>query len=318
MQGLVSDLGDFPRTIEIRRGDYEADTSDISELVDAIIAELPNDHKIESTALHDALVPQFGDEFSDPGALWHELLALHTLGYLDVSQRPNRDQLTGVEFHSRQLPESLIGDLTARKNRTATEVALLRNWFGDQGVCCNEGFRRYFDAPELPPGTCAGDDSRCSAHWNHAGLPADAVEPKLYDAFTSDNLRPASATSRGRKRSAEQLDKLVWQLLWHNYSGLVENIIWAVLRGEDHYYSRRDGARKLLWPKLLLSRVRGRKPALHKDELRASLERLCERGEVTQIGARRYRLTRHVTHERAQAAAETPDSADRAPETAPA
>ena len=95
LQGVVSDLGDFPRTIEIRRGDYEADTEELRELVDAVLTELlPADHKVETTALHSALAPRFGEEFSDPGALWHELLELHTLGYLDVSQRPNREQLT--------------------------------------------------------------------------------------------------------------------------------------------------------------------------------------------------------------------------------
>ena len=304
LQGVVSDHGDFPRTIEIRPGDYEADTEELRELVGAVLTELPRDHKVETTTLHSALAPRFGEDFSDPGALWHELLALHTLGYLDVSQRPNREQLTSIEFHSRELPAHLIGDLTARKGHTAVEVALLRRWFGEQGVCCNDGFRRYFDAPELPPGICATDDCRCSADWARAGLPADAVEPKLYEAFMSNDLRPSSGTSRGRKRSEERLDKLVLQLLWHNYTGLVENIIWAVLRGEDHYYSRRDGKRKLLWPKLLLSRVRGRKPALHKDELRASLQRLVDCGEITKIGARRFRLTRHVLEDQVQTPAE--------------
>jgi ATP-dependent DNA helicase RecQ len=318
LQGVVSDHGDFPRTIEIRPGDYEADTEELRELVNAVLTELPRDHKVETTALHSALAPRFGEDFSDPGALWHELLALHTLGYLDVSQRPNREQLTSIEFHSRELPDNLIGDLTARKGHTAVEVALLRRWFGEQGVCCNDGFRRYFDAQELPPGICATDDCRCSADWARAGLPADAVEPKLYEAFMSTDLRPSSGTSRGRKRSEERLDKLVLQLLWHNYTGLVENIIWAVLRGEDHYYSRRDGKRKRLWPPLLLSRVRGRKPALHKDELCASLQRLVDSGEVTKIGARRFRLTRHVLEDQARAAAEHQHVERPATEEAPA
>ncbi len=317
LQGVVSDLGDFPRTIEIRRGDYDADTCEMRELVEAVIGQLPADRKIETAALHARLVPRFRDEFPDPGALWHALLELHALGYLDISQRPNREQLTSVEFHTRELPERLIRGLADRKGRTAIEVALLRGWFGDKGICCNEGFRRYFAAEELPEGTCASDDCRCSACWNLAGLPRDAVEPKLYEAFTSDNLRPASATSRGRKRSEDQLDKLLWQLLWNNYSGLVENITWAVLRGEDHYYSRLEGKRKRLWPKLLLSRARGRKPALHKDELRASLQRLIERGEVRQVGACRYRLARYVLQDQARTVAEAARVADEASHATP-
>ena len=318
LQGVVSDLGDFPRTIEIRRGDYDADTETISELVEAIVAALPANRTVEIVALHGELLPRFADDFPDPGGLWHQLLELHALGYLDVSQRPNREQLTGVEFHTRELPERLVQGLSARKQRVATEVALLRGWFNDGGICANEGFRRYFAAADLPPGTCARDDNRCTPCWNRAGLPAGAVEPKLYDAFTTDNLRPASSTSGGRKRSEEQLDKLVFQLLWHNYSGLVENIIWAVLRGEDHYYSRKDGQRKLLWPRLVLSRVRGRKPALHKDELTASLQRIVTRGDATQIGARRYRLTRYVRQDQARVDADATQVVADASRTAPA
>jgi RecQ family ATP-dependent DNA helicase len=297
--GVVSDHGDFPQTIEVRRGDYDADTDDMRDFVEAIVEQVPADHKIEITTFHARLVPRFGEEYPDPGALWHGLLELHTLGYLEISQRPNHAQLTCVEFHSRELPESLLRRLSDRKRRVSDEVAQLRAWFGDHGVCCNEGFRRYFAAEDLPEETCASDDTRCSVHWNRAGLPADAVEPKLYEAFMSQNLRPASATSRGRRRSEDQLDKLVWQLLWHNYRGLVENIMWAVLRGEDYYYSRAERKRKRLWPKLLLSRVRGRKPALHKDELHASLQRLIERGEVTPVGSCRYRLTRYVVQDAA-------------------
>ncbi|MHB8685180.1 MAG: DEAD/DEAH box helicase, partial [Dehalococcoidia bacterium] len=302
LQGVVSDLGDFPRTIEIRRGDYEPDTPELRDLVAAVLAKMSAGRRVETVALHQALQPRFGDDFPDPGAFWHALLELHTLGYLDVSQRPNREQLTGVEFHSRELPGRLVRGLVERKQRIADEVALLRRWFGTPAQCCNEGFRRYFDAEELPPGTCATDDCRCSACWNRAGL-AGAVEPKLYEAFRSDNLRPASATTKGRKRSEEQLDRLVWQLLWHNYNGLVENIIWAVLRGEDHYYSRAEQKRKQLWPRLLLSRVRGRKPALRKEELQASLQRLIANGQVTQTGACRYRLTRYVLQDQTRAAA---------------
>jgi len=304
LRRVVSDLGDFPRTIEIRRGDYSADTAEMSELVEAIVVALSANRKVETVSLHADLAARFSDDFPDPGALWHQLLELHALGYLDVSQRPNRDQLTGIEFHTRELPKRLVRGLSARKRRVATEVALLRGWFNEPGVCANDGFRRYFQADGLPPGTCAFDDNRCSPCWSRAGLPAGAIEPKLYEAFTTDNLRPASATSGGHKRSEEQLDKLVFQLLWHNYRGLVESIMWAVLRGEDHYYSRRDGKRKLLWPRLLLSRVRGRKPAVQRDELTASLQRLLGRGDVTQIGARRYRLTRYVLQDQAHAAAE--------------
>jgi len=91
---------------------------------------------------------------------------------------------------------------------------------------------------------------------------------------------------------------------------LVENIIWAVLRGEEQYYSRAERKPKRLWPKLLLSRVRGRKPGLHKADLHASLQRLIERGEVTQIGYCRYRLTRYVAQDAARDATGATHAAD--------
>ncbi len=316
-RGVVSDLGDFPRKIEIRRGDYAPDTVGYRELVEAVMAVLSYDRIVETTALHRALRWRFADDFPDPGALWHALLELHTLGYLDVSQRPNHEQLTGVEFHSRQLPARLARDLTDRQHRVAGEVALLRGWFGTPGQCCNEGFRRYFAAEELPPGTCATDDCRCSGCWNRAGL-TGAVEPKLFEAFTTDNLRPASATTKGRKRSEQQLDGLVWQLLWHNYAGLVENIIWAVLRGEDHYYSRAEQKRKPLWPRLLLSRVRGRKPALRKDELQASIRRLITNGQVAPTGTHRYRLARYVLQDQTRAEIPAADVVSEAHRVTPA
>jgi hypothetical protein len=202
---------------------------------------------------------------------------------------------------SRQLPEHLLSELSSRQARVDREVMLLRDWFSDRR-CANEGFRDYFAAPELPPGTCASDDCRCSTCWSRAGLPTDAHEPSLLEAFQAENLRPASATTRGRRRSEEQLDRLVASILWQNYSGLVENILLALLRGEDHYYSLAERRRKRLWPKLLLSRARGRKPALRRDDLAASIARLVANGELTQIGASRYRLTHYVQQEAARAA----------------
>ncbi len=305
LRALVDDLGDFPRTLEVRRGDYEADTEGYRELIEAVVAALRSgDHKVETLDLYEALKGDFPEECRDPGALWATLLELHTLGYLDVSQRPNREQLTAVAFHSRALPQELVRGLSRRQAQIRSEVEQLRGWFSTSGVCCNEGLRRYFAADALPSGTCQRDENRCSAHWNQAGLPTDAVEPKLYEAFTSAALRPASATTRGRRRAEEQLDKLVWHLLWHNYTGLVESIIFSVLRGEDHFYSRQQGKRIPLWPKLLLSRVRGRKPALRRDDLRASLQRLIDKNEVTRTGVYRYRLSRYVEQDAARAAAD--------------
>lgn len=294
-RGLVADLGDFPKTLLIRHGDYEPEEG-YKDLLAALWEAIPADRRVETVDLFAQLGPRFRGEIEDAGALWHTLLELHTLGYLDVSQRYNKEQLTGIEVRSKTIPSDLFKGLRQGQTRTALEVATMRGWFASAGVCCNEDFRRYFEAQELPDGICETDDCRCSSCWNKAGL-SGAVEPALYQAFRSDNLKPASATVSGRRRSEEQLDKLVCQLLWHNQSGLVESIIWRVLRGDDSYFSRAEGKLKPLWPKLLLSRAHGRKPALRKGELSDSLKRLVANGEVTRVNNFRYRLTRYVQQE---------------------
>src|SRR5207249_3420887 len=105
-----------------------------------VLAEVPSTRVVEVAHLHNRLNGRFEDDYPDPGALWAALLELHTLGYLDVSQRPNRDQLTSVSFQSRDLPPELVSGLSRRRTAVLREAALLRGWFSDR-QCCNEGFR---------------------------------------------------------------------------------------------------------------------------------------------------------------------------------
>jgi RecQ family ATP-dependent DNA helicase len=299
-RGVVRDLGDFPRTLLVRKGEYEAEPG-WKPLVDAISTAIPGDGKVETVDLYRKLAPQFGEEIEDAGALWHVLLELHTLGHLDVSQRYNREQLTGLEVLQEVLPHGALKGLMDGQAQTQKEVASLYGWFSSP-LCCNQDFKLYFGADDLPDGICADDSCRCSVCWNKAGL-GNASEPKLFDAFRSDDLSPSSASGRGRRRSEDQLDNLVQRLLWHNYSGLGANIIWAVIRGEEYYFSRAKQRREPLWPRLLLSGVRGRKPALRRNELEESLGRLMARDEVRKVGAR-YRLARYVRQDQDRSAEE--------------
>lgn len=298
-RGLLSDLGDFPTLIELRRGDYAPDTAEMTELVEVVLAEVLPNHVVEVKILHERLALRFGEEFSDPGALWSALLELHALGYLDVSQRPNRSHLTAIKVHSTNFPPDLISSLSRRQTEINREVELLRGWFSDR-ACANEGFRSYFAADALTEGCCETDDCRCSSCWSKSGLPEDAVEPRLYEAFMSDDLSPASASPSGRRRSEQQLDELIQKLLWHNRKGLGENLILAVLRGEDHYFNKTEKRPKRLWPSLQLSKTRGRKPGLNKPDLSASLARLEAEGQVAREGGL-WRLTRHIFRDRAWA-----------------
>ncbi len=281
-RGTISDLGDFPERITIRRGDYQP-PPEMVPLVEAVLEAVGGEGTVEVAAIHQRLGPCFPEELPDPGALWTALLELHTLGYLDVSQRPNRRWLTAVKFHSREFPPQLRQGLSRHQQQIDRELEHLRDFFKSTH-CVNEDFRRYFGVDHLPDGTCASAHSRCSTHWNRAGIPLRDAEPPLYEAFMATDLRPASASGQGRRRSERQLDELVWSLLWHNPKGLGENLILAVLRGEDHYFNKTEERRKPLWPQLLLSRARGRKPGLRLEQLRASLSRLEAAGQLVRKG----------------------------------
>ena len=113
----------------------------------------------------------------------------------------------------------------------------------------------------------------------------------------TDDLRPASAIGRGRQRDQQRLDHLVRHLLWNSPGGLAERLIEAVLRGDDHYYNKTERRRKPLWPRLMLTRVRGSKPGLRPEELRLSLLRLEARGDIVRQGGL-LRLREHVEGER--------------------
>jgi hypothetical protein len=278
------------------------------ELVEAILFEVDGNRVVELEPLFAKLAPKFSGEITDHGALWSVLLGLHTLGHLDVSQMPTGEQLTAMEVHSRDCPEDLVRSLSRHQRLLDREVEALRGWFFDDG-CANEGFRAYFAADRLAPDTCATAECRCSGCWSAAGN--EEQPPRLYEAFMETDLRPAAASGGYRRRDEQRLDRYVHDLLWHNRKGLSENLILAVLQGEDHYFNRTEGRRKRLWPSLLLSRTRGRKPGLRRQNLRASLSRLEARGKVTREGGL-WRLTRYVARDRESVA--QPSLTDRSEE----
>jgi ATP-dependent DNA helicase RecQ len=291
-RGILSDLGDFPIRISLLKGDYAPDTSEMMELVQGILAAVGSQRIVELLRIYECLSPKFPQELPDPGALWSLLLELHTLGYLDVSQWPNRGFLTAIDFHSRDYPEDLIPALSRRQQQIEREIDLLQSWFSSL-ECVNEGFRQYFDVDHLPECTCTQAENRCSTCWNRAGLLPDEEEPVLYEAFMSSDLRPAAASLAGRHRSERQLDNLVLSLIANHPRGLGRNLILAVLKGEDHYFNLTEGRRKPLWPSLLLSRVRGRKPGLRQEDLDASLTRLESSGELIREGGL-WRFVRYI------------------------
>jgi hypothetical protein len=127
-----------------------------------------------------------------------------------VSQAPNLGQLTAIEVHSRAISEEIIRVLSRRQQLLDRELEELCRWFSS-GECANEDFRAYFATDELPQGTCATPECRCSSYWSAGG--AEEQPPRLYEAFMATDLRPAAATGSHRRRSEQQFDGHVWHLL---------------------------------------------------------------------------------------------------------
>jgi ATP-dependent DNA helicase RecQ len=288
---LIEDLGDFPAAVAIKRGEVAPDTPEMRELVTAI---LNTPTKVLSAApmdeLYRRLVDEFGEELPDQGALWTLLLNLHTLGYLDVSQRPNIGcgYLTAFRVKNEMLSESAIGGLGRWQQTVEQEVGQLRAWFEGRN-CLNEGFRQYFGAPELPVGTCETPGCRCSVCANRLG----DDEPALLTALDTPRPRPAAADVDQTRHARDVLDRYVEQLLWQNARGLSKGIIHSVLSGDEFYFRRSDCRRVPLWPRLLMSNVRNARPGLLSEELAASLDRLELAGVITRQGGL-WILSRYV------------------------
>ena len=280
--GLIEDLGDFPAIVAIKPGEVAPDTSDMAELVTSILnvpmEELRATHIDQ---LYRRLLSDFEDELTDHGALWALLLNLHTLGYLDVSQRPNigRGYLTSFRVKNTVLPESMIGHLGRWQQTVEQEVQQLRVWFESKN-CLNDGLRRYFGTAELPAGTCSTPLCRCSVCLSRT----DDDEPVVLTALTSSRPRPSASDVGQSQRARDSLDRYVEQLLWQNARGLSKNIIHSVISGDEFYFRFSDHSRVPLWPRLLMSNVRNVRPGLKLQDLTASLARLELSGVVVRVG----------------------------------
>lgn len=301
--GALDDLGDFPETVAISAGERPA-TEPL--LVDVLaLALAPGPPAIARTSLvglHERLAAQvegYETRAADAGATWTLLQDLHIAGHLDVSQAPNRDQLTGLVPHRQDLPDDFLARLGRRQARSAREIGLMRDWYQDRR-CAAEGLGEYFEAQELPEGICATAAVRCSSCWTTRRSPGE-VPPGLLSAFQTPRPRPLSVGA-GRPQAERRLDDAVERLVWDNFHGLTPHLIRHVLRGADSYFDRRAGRRRTLWPRLLHHRLRGMLPGLSERDLNASVERLRATGVLVEGAEGRMRLVRHVQSEQARAA----------------
>jgi RecQ family ATP-dependent DNA helicase len=290
---LLEDRGDFPAVVAINRGELTPDTTEMDELVNEIL-NVPMEC-LQATRLEDLyrrLAPDFAEEIPDPGAVWTLLLNLHTLGYLDVSQRPNIDSgyLTSFRVNRSTLTESVLDGLGRRQRTVEQEVDQLRDWF-ESPSCLNEGLSQYFSMPELPVGTCETPLCRCSVCLNRLGFGNE--EPALLTALSTHRPRPAASEGVQTRRAQELLDRYVERLLWQNPRGLSKNIILSVISGDEFFYNRAQRRRVPLWPRHLSSSVRNARPGLKLEELSSSLERLEGDDVITRDGGL-WMLTRYI------------------------
>ncbi len=295
--GVIDDLGDFPARVEIRTGEVAPDTGEMREQIQAILDSRPHKEPVVALPdLYEAVRGEVAGEADDIGAFWSLLLKLHADGYLDVSQRPNTAgrYITGVRTRDKKIAETTIARLSRRQRVLDEEYSYLLAWFEDEH-CCNEGFAKYFisadaDSGQLPEGTCATPQCRCSTCWQREGAGGDP--PALLTAFKEVKPRPASA-NLARKRDQARLDRYVENLLWQNRKGLGFGLVFKVLRGETTYFSKSKQKAITLWPELTNSRVFNVRPGLRQADLAASVERLEAAGVVVRDGGF-WRLKRWV------------------------
>jgi ATP-dependent DNA helicase RecQ len=292
----IEDLGDFPRTIRVTRGEVvPADDDDFARaIVRFVDADAGRARQLDLLELMNHQEVRGCAEATDPATMWASLLELHHDGVFDVSQAPNRAILTAVRVLDTRLPTAFAERISSRSRLAAQELAALRFWFEDKGRCANQGLADYF--AENPPGavplgTCSTPACRCLTCT--ASKPSSVRLPIL-EAVLHPPRRVASATEHGRRE--KRLDDAVQKLLWDMPSGLGISWIRLCLRGSETYYDKADDRRRPLPSSLAYHRLFGAMPGVRDGAISASLTRLVSRGAAIAVG-NRWRHSRYVAAE---------------------
>lgn len=300
----LEDLGDFPASVKIQRGELLPTDELPRAVVDALFVKgAPPAKAATMIDIHRHLVrtvPNYDTLFEEPGATWSLIVDFHALGYLDVSQAPSYGHsLTGVVLHPaagsslRHVPVGFADQVHSRQVRAAREIREMRDWY-NATECANVGLANYFDVADLPDDLCIHSVSRCSTCWGSPLVAASGEQiPAVLRAFNLARPRPAAVTAAGRPLFERSLDVHVEALLAAVRNGLTSGLVQLVLRGTDTYFDRRSGHRKPLWPQLLYSRHRGTMPGIAMRDVEFSLGRLVDRGTVVPVGDR-WRLREYV------------------------
>jgi len=305
--GIVEDDGDFPETIKITAGERPVAEAERDLLAVILGFGAKTLRKVTVLDIGERLAAahaSFRERCPGPASTWALLQGLHLLGVIDVSQAPNRRQLTAYRPVSAAVPLNFDSLLNRRIARSRRELGLLRDWYSDTTRCAQDGLRQYFDADGLPEGACATAQVRCSSHWDDANtVLEDDPYPPLLEAFRTPRPRMRSRSVTSRPLARRRLEDLVERLLWDNRSGLHPKTIWAVLRGEEAYWNRQTQKRVPFWPRLLNHRLRGALPHVRQREVDDAVEALIDVRTAAEVPGRGIvRLCRYVEEDATRAA----------------
>lgn len=299
---VIEDRGDFPDVVHIvARDDAPSSDEEQVEFLAALTAAAGSAQDLELVPLAASLAARCPDA-ADPADLWVRLLELHSLGYLDVGQQSATRQLTSIRILAQSLPtqftEQFVRTL-AREERERLIEFFMRK---ETPTCVNDDFRAYFEVGELPAGTCAKPDVRCSGCWLRGVT--EEPRPPLLQALTDTrprNRRNADETRQARARVAANVVRLLRARWW----GLPAFFIEKTLRGQDTYPTK-NGMRQLR-PELVNNAVFGAVPDLRREDLAAALDALVAAGRlVVEPGEYpSYRWSANVEVEAARAARKT-------------
>lgn len=299
--GCIDDRGDFPETVRIvPRDDAPEAEEEQAALLEAIVAALAGRKDVKVLDIAEHLASEFPEEADDPGDLWTLLLELHSLGYLDVSQQPNKRMLTSLRRLSRVTPAGFSARFAKTVQREEREN--LVGFFSrnpHKPTCVNNDFRDYFEVKDVPEGTCATDTRRCSGCWLHGH---DGERPAILRTLTDGVSRAPKLTDSEHKVVVSRAARNIERLLRIRYWGLHPFLISQTLRGQEAYFSKRDNKVVPLYPELIATVVFGSMPSLQFDDLDAAIKALIDGGRAVIAEGNRVRLVEHVANDEIRAA----------------
>ncbi|MEU3540807.1 DEAD/DEAH box helicase [Streptomyces paromomycinus] len=291
--GAVTDLGDHPPLCAVRPGDIAdperspgAPAQEGQDIEDAVVrAGLTwrTPHRVDVLALDRELardLPGYRDVADGPAATWELLIGLHDRGLLDVSAAPSHHLVTGLRVHRRAVPAGYLPLMTRRSARAAEELDRLRAFFDAPGRCAQRVLADYFGVGDLPEGSCARADCRCSACWNRGDWPLGEHRPAVAEAFAG--LRPHDGGGVDATLRHHHVDRQVHRLLQLQPRGMHPRRLLHVLRGDESAYHAGERRMVPLPESLRASRYFGGRAGITQGQVDESLTRLAAAGRAEQ------------------------------------